>query len=150
MGRPAATLRAELGRFRAEHGLSQKLAAASPRARELMDRHDVLHVLFGLDTSLRQEAMVDLWTVFGSTARWADMVEYLRLPEEQEILREIGFWRVVATALAAAPDAVRIACAARRLKRKWPWDGHRALLDRPVTELRAEFGVAVGPQISCG
>jgi hypothetical protein len=135
------TLREGLAQFRAANGLTAKVAAARAPARALMDRHDALHVVFGLDTSLRQEALVDLWTVFGTTARLNDMIEYLRLPEEQAILAEIGYWRVDATIVQAIPDAFRVAWAARRLTKKWPWQEHDALLDRGLDELRREFGV---------
>jgi hypothetical protein len=123
--------------------LEQKLECARPEARALMDRHDVIHVLFGLDTSLRQEAMVDLWTLFGTTARLSELLAYLRLPEEQQILAEIGAWRIAVTTLKAIPDAFRIAGAARRLRRKWPWREHENLLDRPLNEVREGFGVTL-------
>jgi hypothetical protein len=135
------TLREGLAQFRAANGLAAKVAAARAPARALMDRHDALHVVFGLDTSLRQEALVDLWTVFGTTARLKDMIDYLRLPEEQAILAEIGYWRVAATIVQAIPDAFRVAWAARRLIKKWPWQEQDALLDRGLDELRREFGV---------
>jgi hypothetical protein len=139
----ALTLRQGLAQFRRTAGLEEKLARVSPQARTLMDRHDVLHVLFGLDTSLRHEAIVDLWTVFGTTARLADLIAYLRLPEEQAILAEIGFWRILLTTLRAAPDLFRVAAAARKLKRKWPWDGHRAHLDTPLGQLRRAYGITL-------
>jgi hypothetical protein len=69
------------------------------------------------------------------------MIEYLRLPEEQAILAEIGYWRVAATIVQAIPDAFRVAWAARRLIKKWPWQEQDALLDRGLDELRREFGV---------
>jgi hypothetical protein len=137
------TLRDALAQFRRVSGLEQKLECARPEARALMDRHDVIHVLFGLDTSLRQEAMVDLWTLFGTTARLSELLDYLRLPEEQQILAEIGAWRIAVTTLKAIPDAFRIAGAARRLRRKWPWREHENLLDRPLNEVREGFGVTL-------
>jgi hypothetical protein len=137
------TLREALAAYRRTNGLQEKFEAPSPRARTLMDRHDVLHVVFGLDTSLRHEALVDLWTVFGTTARFSAMMDYLRLPEERAILAEIGWWRVAATTIKAIPDAFRVASAAKRLRRKWPWREHEQFLDRRLDEVRRDFAVAL-------
>ncbi len=137
------TLREALAQFRETSGLTEKTALARAEARVLMDQHDAVHVVFGLDASLRQEALVDLWTVFGTTARASELIEYLRLPEEQEILAQIGWPRVLWTTLRAVPDLFRVAAAARRLRKKWPWRHDRALLDRPLHELREEYGVTL-------
>ena len=137
------TLREGLNRFRAENGLEEELGAAIPSARALMDHHDILHVLFGLDTSLRQEALVDLWWIFGTTAQLHDVLEYLQLPEEKAILDEIGWWRVTLTALRAVPDVFRVAITSHRLKRKWPCRDYSSWLDRKLREIRDEFGVTL-------
>ena len=137
------TLLEGLYEFRNVTGIERKMQSVRPEARRLMDRHDIVHVVFGLDTSLRQEALVDIWTVFGTTARLSDIVEYLRLPEEQVILSEIGCWKITTTTLRAVPDVGRVLWASRNLKRKWPWSDYAELLDQPLKNIRKEFGVVL-------
>lgn len=138
---PELSLRDALERFRADAGIDGKFAAAGPDSRDLLDRHDVIHVLFGLDTSIRQEAMADFWTLFGTDAKFADLRKYFDLPEQQELVDEFGWPKLVALTLASLPQAVRIAFRARKLKRKWPWNEYQRYLDVPVTQIRREFGI---------
>ncbi|SIO12484.1 hypothetical protein SAMN02745824_3045 [Parasphingorhabdus marina DSM 22363] len=138
---PNLSLRDALERFRADAGIDGKFAAAGPDSRDLLDKHDVIHVLFGLDTSIRQEAMADFWTLFGTDAKFADLRKYFDLPEQQELVDEFGWPKLAALTFASLPQAVRIAIRARKLKRKWPWNEYHRYLDVPVTDIRREFGI---------
>ena len=139
----AMSVREGLAEFRRVSGLDAKMQGFREEARVLLDRHDLVHVVFGLDTSLRQEAMVDAWTIFGATATFEELREYLRLPETKEIITNVGIWTTIKTFIIALPDFVRVFLAARKLNAKWPWVEHDHLLDRPLAEVRKEFGVTM-------
>ena len=127
--------------FRSENGLSEKYDELSAAARAHYKRHDIIHVLFGLDTSIRQEAQADGWTLLASDISWADIKAFMALPEEKELIAEIGWWTLTTGFLRALPDYVSMAWRSRRMRKKWRWSAHQAYLQRSVGEIRAEFGI---------
>ena len=89
------SLRTALDQFRDQEGLTEKYANTGPESQALLDQHDVIHVLFGTDTSFLQEARTDYWTLFGSDAKWADLKKYFDLPEQKELLDELGIPKII-------------------------------------------------------
>ena len=115
----------------------------SPLAQQLFARHDIAHVVFGCDTSVSNEAMVDIWTMFGSDVGIVDYLRYLRTQEASNIIFEMGVWKMTVASLRAVPWMVRAYRAARRMHKRWPWADHERYLDMRLHDLRAEFGVTV-------
>ena len=109
----------------------------------LFRQHDAGHVVFGCDTSLRGETLIDTWTVFGTTAGLRIYLEYLKQPQVNQIFRDAGIRRIVVEFIRALPDVVRILVRSRRLVEKWAWADYAKQLERPLAELRREHGVAI-------
>lgn len=42
----------------------------------LIRDHDATHVIFGLDTTLEEEAMLDTWVIFGTNFKFKDLFKY--------------------------------------------------------------------------
>jgi len=112
-------------------------------SKELFTNHDLTHVVFGCDISLRQEAFVDFWTMFGSDVGIRAYMRYLRTPEAQRFLQEIGVLRALWVMVLAFPAMCRVIYRALRMKKKWPWIDHAAYLDRPLADIRRELGVTI-------
>jgi hypothetical protein len=56
--------------------------------------HDIAHVVFGLDTTLADEALADAWTLLGTDVGLRRYVRYLRTnPEAQQLMKQIGWAR---------------------------------------------------------
>ena len=51
--------------------------------------HDCTHVIFGLNTSIDQEALLDIWVLFGSDFRFKDMTAYMRTPQIKSLYDEL-------------------------------------------------------------
>lgn len=119
--------------------------ALQGKSRELFRHHDITHVVFGCDISFRMEGMIDTWTVFGTDVGWRDYVDYLRVPELQTLLKEVGLWRSLRETARSLPDLVRVIRHARRMRSKWPWTGHEGYLQRPLKEIRDELGITLVP-----
>ena len=51
--------------------------------------HDATHVIYGLDTSLEEEQMLNFWTLFGTTYTWKEIMAYngikILTPEERNV-----------------------------------------------------------------
>ena len=46
----------------------------------LLRDHDCTHVIFGLDTSIEQESILDTWVIWGSKFQWKYILKYQKLP----------------------------------------------------------------------
>lgn len=123
---------------------------ASAQAAELFRGHDTVHVVFGTNTDIRQEAMTDTWAVLGTTAGLG-YLRYLSTPEAMQILKEIGQgtaqqsgWRhLVRETVAAVPSMVEVWRRSRKMFEPWPWLEHESWLDVSLVEIRREFGIEV-------
>ena len=135
------TLSEALIAFRRENGLDAKYAGMSEEAQTLFERHDIIHVLFGLTTSLRDEAKADGWTLLGSDVSWSELREFMNLPEEQEIVSEIGWRGVVKAVWQALPDYASMLWRARRLNKRWRWSDNASYRTQQVSAIRKEFGI---------
>ncbi|MEM7665689.1 MAG: hypothetical protein AAF250_07500 [Pseudomonadota bacterium] len=135
------TLQEALDAFRAEHGLDQKYRDMREEAQQHFERHDIVHVLFGLDTSMRQEAQADGWTLFGTDISLRDIRDFFDLPEEKELIDDIGWWEITKTYFRGIPDYARIAWQSRRLRKKWRWSDNAAYRAAKVDAIRREFGI---------
>jgi ubiquinone biosynthesis protein Coq4 len=109
----------------------------------LFRQHDAGHVLFGCDTSLRGETLIDTWTIFGTTAGLGVYLASFQNPQVKRTFREVGYGRIVVALFRCLPDVLRVIARSRRLARKWPWSEWEAHLDRPLAELRREHDIAV-------
>ncbi|WP_298465125.1 hypothetical protein [uncultured Erythrobacter sp.] len=135
------TLEEALDAFRKENNLEAKYRDMREEAQTHFERHDIIHVLFGLDTSIRQEAQADGWTLFGTDISLRHIREFFDLPEEKELIEDIGWWEITKAYFRGIPDYFRIAWQSRKLRKKWRWSDHAAYRSRRVGEIRQEFGI---------
>jgi len=137
------TLREALDEYYARNSGLVDPAGLPTEVAEAFRRHDAGHVVFGCDTSLRGESLIDTWTIFGSTAGLRGYLEYFRYPQVNQIFSDAGFAKIAAGSLRALPDMLRVFARSRRLRAKWPWDGYEDRLDRPLRDLRREFDIRI-------
>jgi hypothetical protein len=106
--------------------------------------HDICHVIFGLTTSLADEAMVDARTLLSTDVGPRRYAHYLAAdPQAQKLFKELGWLRAVAITLAVLPRIARAAMERLRMRRPWPWSPPPAFMDRSLEELRREFRIRV-------
>jgi len=107
--------------------------------------HDTIHVVFGCDTVLHDEALADMWTIFGSDLGFCKYLSYLApLREDLEsIFDGMDKTALFKDGVKAIPDMVRVIFRARNMHGKWPWVDHEEYLDRPLWQVRRELNVQV-------
>ena len=110
---------------------------------ELFKHHDVIHVVFGCDISFHDEILTDVWSIFGSTISLMSYLSYLKYPEITDIVKEIGLIKAFVIFLGTVLDAVRVFLRTLQMTKKWPWKDYEIYLDKPLCEIRAEFGIKV-------
>lgn len=137
------TLREGLGEYRARNPALLDAETMPADAAALFRQHDAAHVLFGCDTSLRGETLVDTWTIFASSIGLRGYLAYLKLPQVNQVFAEAGPLRIALVGARCLPDALRVVWRSRRVVPKWPWTGYERYLDRPLGELRDEFRIRV-------
>ena len=113
----------------------------------LLRDHDCTHVIFGLDISLDQEAILDTWVLWGSKFKWSYLLGYNRLPQIKELtkylfkeLGVIGFLRLYWNVVGVKRKVVfRIF----KMKKKWPFQVPERYLNMKISDLRKMHGIVV-------
>lgn len=117
--------------------------ASSPEIGELFHFHDVCHVLFGCDTSIHGEALVDTWSIFGTTVTLKTYQKYLAASDTQSIFESMTFDDMMEALTETTTQTPKAFWRATHMTKKWPFREHEQHLDRPLNELREEFGIEV-------
>ena len=139
------TLREGLAEYyRANPGIVTRPADLPAESLALFRSHDMCHVIFGLNTSLGDETLADARTLFSCDVGVRRYVRYLATDQTAKALfKELGYGKALVVTLKSLPRIVRAAVAALGMNKRWPWVPPDAHLDRPLGELRREFGIRV-------
>lgn len=136
------TLREGLEEYYSAHPALKRGETLSAPARAFFERHDAVHVVYGCDTTLPQEAVVKLASFFGTTEGLKVMEGY-RLYDSLDIYRQLRLADILATLARAPVLAPRTIWRCRRQAKPWPWDSFDGHLDTPLGALRADYGIRV-------
>ncbi len=115
---------------------------SSEQAREFFRCHDAAHVVFGCGTTLSQEAIVKIWSLFGTTAGLRLLRDY-RLPESKEIYRTLRWHEIAGTVVVSLIFVPIVLGRCLRMSKRWPWSEFHSYLSVPLVEIRKEFGICV-------
>ena len=113
----------------------------------LLRDHDCTHVIFGLDTSIEQESILDTWVLWGSKWKLKYLLGYLRLPQIKQLYRDLYkefgilgflkiFWKVGGLKRKVMFRAIK-------MKRKWPFEMPEEYLSIKISDLREIHGIKV-------
>jgi len=107
--------------------------------------HDTIHVVFGCDTTIHDEALADMWTIFGSDLGFRNYLKYLGPLQEdlKDILAGAGTAELLSQSLKALPDAFSVVVRSRSMRKKWRWLDHQEFLNRPLKDVRDELNIEV-------
>jgi hypothetical protein len=115
-----------------------------PESLALFRSHDLCHVIFGLGTSLEDEAMADVRTLFSCDVGLRRYATYLAQDQQvQSLFKEVGYLKSAWATVLAVPRIARAALAAWHMKRRWPWIPPESFRNRTLADLRREFGINV-------
>ena len=142
------TLEEALRSFRRDHALTDAYDGMSPEAQLHFERHDIIHVLFGLDTSMKQEVLADGWALFGTDISRRDVLDTMKLTETSALMAEIGWARALVAYLTALPAFLQVAFLSRKLHKKWHWAFAARYRSCKVADIRREFGIGHALSVS--
>jgi len=130
--------------YRLNRGGMFASGALSEESAAQFRRHDICHVMFGLDTTLADEVLVDWRTRLSSDVGWAGYDAVLdRCPEVRPVFKRVGYATIALANLRETARIRRAFAEAARAPKQWPWTPPDAFLERRLGDLRAEFGIRV-------
>jgi hypothetical protein len=147
------TLREGLAEYyQVNPGLSDPATIDNPASAAFFHHHDTTHVIFGTHTGPLDEGVNDMLTIFGVDVRLRDYYTgYIKTDESKSINQQFlnrSVFKLFWQTLKLTPQAWRHS---RAMTKKWPWAPPAAFLDRPLDELRAEYGIEVfRPDVALG
>jgi hypothetical protein len=136
------TLAEGLSEYYAANPALKRGDVLSAEARNFFHAHDVVHVVYGCTTTMPDEAIVKLSSIFGTTAGVSVLRGYM-LHESLDIYRKLPVGSTVLALLAAPYLIVRTIWRCTRQPAKWPWQDHEEYMHTPLREIRARFGISV-------
>lgn len=137
------TLRQGLDEYYAVHDNVTPPTEHRPEALALFRYHDIGHVVFGTSTDLMGEARTDTWLLFGCDVGFRGYARYLQLPEAKATFDTVGWGAVLRQGWPITRAMWDVWRRTRAMRKKWPWHPPEAALDRPLEELRGEWGIRV-------
>ena len=109
--------------------------------------HDATHVIFGLDTSLEQEAILDTWVLWGSKWKLKYILGYNKLPEikklTKDLFKELGILGFLKLYWQVSGIKRKVMFRAFKMKKKWPFKVPEEYLSMKISDLRKEHGIQV-------
>jgi len=138
----AQTLAEGLAEFRAAFPGLKCREALSPAAQAFFTSHDTVHVIYGCGTSMTDEAVVKLASLFGTSGGLSILSGYI-LHDSMDTYRRLPLGGTLAAMLLAPYLLARTLWRCTRQRVKWPWIDHDQYMHMPLRDLRARFGIKV-------
>ena len=110
--------------------------------------HDATHVIFGLDTTLEEESLLDTWVLWCCSFKVSHLMSYSKQPEIKDLykklFKEVGIFKFLQLLFNVFPIKLKIIFKQRKLmNKKWPFQFPEEYLDRRIKELREEYGIEI-------
>ena len=141
------TLAEGLEEYRAYLQANDKKQLIDAPGSTIIRDHDVTHVIFGLDTSIEQESMLDSWVFLGTKWKLEELLAYNKLPEIKQLYKDFwhdpGYFKLILTAIKLLPIKLKILKRTKQMNKKWPFVSPDSLMDQKVSDLREEFGIRI-------
>ena len=113
----------------------------------LLRDHDCTHVIFGLDTSIEQESILDSWVVWGSKWKLKYIWGYQSLPQikqlYKDLYREFGVLGFIKIFWKLGGVKRKVMFRAFKMKKKWPFKMPEAYLSMKISDLRETHGIKI-------
>jgi ubiquinone biosynthesis protein Coq4 len=135
------TLRDAIEAFHLENSKLISETIIPDESKQFFNFHDIAHVVFDCDTSFRGEAIVKLWTIFGTTMGFRKHLEEYYDANAFGLFKRYSFIHVVKNIFKIILVAPVVIIRAKKMKKSWPWSLFDEYLDVPVKDIRLEFNI---------
>ena len=126
---------------------SKEIFKDSPESGNLLRDHDCTHIIFGLDISIDQEAILDTWVLWGSSFKWKYLLGYLKLPQikdlQKNLFKELGMKGFLKLYWNTITIKRKVIFRTFKMKKKWPFQMPEEYLNMKISELRKIYGINI-------
>jgi hypothetical protein len=139
------TLREGLAEYyRVNPGLSDPATLEHAPSARFFHNHDTTHVVFGTHTGPLDEGVNDMFTMFGVDISFIGYVRaFAATTEAKAVAKEYTGVSLLTLVIGSLRLLPRIRRTCKAMTAKWPWDPMEGDLDRPIVELREQYGIEV-------
>jgi len=141
------TLEEGLEEYRAYLQANGKKQLIDKPGSQVIRDHDATHVIFGLDTSLEQESLLDSWVLRGCDWKFKELFAYSQLPELKELnkylKKEVGYRKLLLAVFKLISIKRKIGRRTKAMNKKWPFRSQDSLMNQRVCDLREEYGIKI-------
>jgi hypothetical protein len=128
--------------FASNPGLKRDSQLMSEAAKQFFKGHDTVHVVYGCGTSMPDEAIVKIVSLFGTTEGFAVLRGYVH-HETFDIYRKLPLPGTMAAILLSPFLLMRSIIRCMRQPKRWPWLEHQEYMNAPLYRIREEFQILV-------
>jgi hypothetical protein len=126
------------------------LSKFSSKAKNTLEAHDVIHIVFGLNNSVIDEICVGTWGFWGTDVGifrhlshfmdW-DIIKF----SLKQIFFNVGLHKVIFNYINSIPKQIKIYKSSRFVTKKWEFYNYTKYLDTKLFEIRIEHGIILVP-----
>ena len=109
--------------------------------KEIIQGHDVAHVVFGLGTSSAEELQLEFRTVFGCKIGAKKYTKIIKDSFILELFKTFGIYRLIKRFILTFPKVIKTIIQSIQMKKRWPHYDYNQYLNTPLSEIRKEFGI---------
>lgn len=136
------TLREGMKELRDFEGVDGDVALkVGEEMQKVLKAHDSVHVVFGCDTSMDDEALAHFVMIFNTDVKLRDMREVAQNKDHKHIVGGHSKKAIFKVLLGAGTDLFRALRQKKQMPKKWSWWGYEKYLDMPIIKIREEFGI---------
>ena len=122
--------------------LKRENSLRSAEAQQFFRSHDTVHVVYGCGTSMPDEAIVKLSSMFGTTGGLGVLRGYVN-HETLDIYTKLPLGSTLLALVSSPYLIVRTLWRCAWQHKRWPWVAYEQHLNTPLYELRSLFGIKV-------
>jgi len=115
----------------------------SKQGETFLKSHDIAHVVFGCGTTIYGEGLVKIWTTFGTTLSFWEVIKGYKEVNAFELSRKYSFRHVMKNIARLLLVIPKVIVRAKRMSKPWPFGEYSAYLNRPLSEIRKEFNIEI-------
>ena len=115
----------------------------SAEARHFFRSHDAVHIVYGCGTTMPDEAIVKLVSIFGTTGGLAVLRGYLH-HETLDIYRKLSVSETLVAIVVSPFLIARTIWRCVHQSKRWPWAQFDQYFNVSLREVRAQFRIKVG------
>lgn len=145
------TMRQGLDCYYASFPESKEIFKDSPQSGTLLRDHDCTHVIFGLGLSLKEESILDTFTIYGcknsfkiifrATGQLFKSKELLNL--YKKLISENGFMGLFKLVYLSRKSKKIAKMKTKLMKKKWSYFVPKSYLSLKISDLRDEYGISI-------